>query len=730
MIRLSPHAWLGGLVALSLSGLAVMFAPESALPPFNPFDARISYAPGGDRLQAIVAPVLHAPWDGTRPLVLAWLAGFTITIVAVATARACGATRAAAMMVAAALLLSAPFAASVRHGADVVVSVLLVWFSWWMLIGSQDRAARWLAGGITAWVGAVTFSWVAIVTLPVIALAVVARPSSPRTRGLVLAASVPLATAGVLAYLTRSASRARSQVIGVDTAVTWFDVASVAWGSTARADSRFAAPDVSSLAGLWVALTVAALLFARWPRWWRAGLLSAAACAVACWFEWPAWRSDLVRWVGWTTAPLAAAGLTWAASNVTTPWRGLATCLLGATLVGASVSASARPLGGHAPREFRNRFAEAVRPLIARGGGVVFVSEDGLVDSALAAWAVAPRLIQDADALIQVEGQHRRALAGPAGRSHLELFGIEFITIAAIQDPLPYRLSQVAARLHCATVRADRWSLLPGLEFTGRLGIHVPSAPSGHLVVIAGAEAPLRLRATLMNGSALPLVQETLLSGPGVRAPPPDYWLDGGDPRLAPSHIVRVRIPAQPSDVVVLNLELGRRAPRVLARLEGYDEAARGRVCAAPLGPDAFWHTDGSGSIQVPLGVPALFGSGWHGVEGARDRLFRWTEGDAAVLIPSAREGPVRVALDAAAAAEPFDGGPVVTLHVNGLAEAARVMPAGVSRYEWVVSRGRWVVGTNELRFSVSRSVRPADRGDHDTRVLGMRVHGLTLERE
>jgi hypothetical protein len=128
--------------------------------------------------------------------------------------------------------------------------------------------------------------------------------------------------------------------------------------------------------------------------------------------------------------------------------------------------------------------------------------------------------------------------------------------------------------------------------------------------------------------------------------------------------------------------------------------------------------------------VPALFGSGWHGVEGARDRLFRWTEGDAAVLIPSAREGPVRVALDAAAAAEPFDGGPVVTLHVNGLAEAARVMPAGVSRYEWVVSRGRWVVGTNELRFSVSRSVRPADRGDHDTRVLGMRVHGLTLERE
>ncbi len=707
-----------------------MLAPNSSLPPFNPLEAGAAYDPMVDHLQALIEPALHAPWRGPGAIIVAWLLALSVTIGAVGLARACGAATPAAWIAAGALLLSAPFAASVRHGADAILSVLLVWVTWWLLIRGASRTWRWHGAAATAWAGATQFSWLAIATLPVILLALVARQTTPRARALAMLGAVALAGGGAAMYLRRMAIRIEAQMADVDLPVTVFDVARVAWGNAGRAgDVRFAAPDVGGTAALWIVLAAAALVFAEWPRWWRAGLALTFASLGMVWLEWMSWRADLLRWAAWMAAPLAAAGLTWVASQSTRRWRGGVTGLLGAALVGASLSAAARPLGGIEPRMFRDRFETALGPILERAR-VAFVAEDSLIDSAIVAWGIGPRLAQHPDALRKSEGRGFVPVIGPVARAHLELVGVQFATVAAITDPAPYHLSRIAEWLHCAIARTDRWSLLPGLEYTGRVGLEIPPALGGRLVLIVGDEVPLELRAALPNGSAIPLDHEALLSGPGAGAPPPDYWFDEGDPRRAPQQVVRVRIPAHPTAASLVSLYLGRRALRVLTRLEGHDDMARGRVCAAPLGPDAFWRDDPSEVVRLPLGAAPLFGAGWHGVEGTGGDVFRWTGADAAVLIPSAREGPVRVALDAAPAAEPGQGGPTLTLRVNGLAEPPQGVTAGVSRYEWLVPAKRWVTGTNELLFSVSRSVRPADRGGHDTRVLGLRVHGLTVTRE
>jgi hypothetical protein len=39
------------------------------------------------------------------------------------------------------------------------------------------------------------------------------------------------------------------------------------------------------------------------------------------------------------------------------------------------------------------------------------------------------------------------------------------------------------------------------------------------------------------------------------------------------------------------------------------------------------------------------------------------------------------------------------------------------------------VTGVNDLHFQVSRTVRPADQGGGDRRVLGFALHALTLSR-
>jgi len=51
-------------------------------------------------------------------------------------------------------------------------------------------------------------------------------------------------------------------------------------------------------------------------------------------------------------------------------------------------------------------------------------------------------------------------------------------------------------------------------------------------------------------------------------------------------------------------------------------------------------------------------------------------------------------------------------------------------RHTWQVPAAMWLAGTNELWWHTSRALRPADAGGSDTRILALRVTGVTVRRE
>ena len=66
---------------------------------------------------------------------------------------------------------------------------------------------------------------------------------------------------------------------------------------------------------------------------------------------------------------------------------------------------------------------------------------------------------------------------------------------------------------------------------------------------------------------------------------------------------------------------------------------------------------------------------------------------------------------------------------MNGVDVGTRVTSVE-PRYTWQVPAGVWVAGTNELWWTTSRAVRPADMGGTDTRSLALRVTGVSLTRK
>jgi hypothetical protein len=188
-----------------------------------------------------------------------------------------------------------------------------------------------------------------------------------------------------------------------------------------------------------------------------------------------------------------------------------------------------------------------------------------------------------------------------------------------------------------------------------------------------------------------------------------------------------VHVPANPLSRSRLSLELGRRAPRVIARLAGFEPESRGRICAAPLGPLRLAEV---GEAAIALSDESAFGTGWYGREGSGDATFRWAQPEAVVLVRSAVRDAVTVALDAEAAAPTGDGGTTLSLLVNGVEIGSRTMSGGSARYTWTAPAGVWLAGTNELWWRTSRAVRPADAGGADTRSLALRVTAITLSRE
>lgn len=382
--------------------------------------------------------------------------------------------------------------------------------------------------------------------------------------------------------------------------------------------------------------------------------------------------------------------------------------------------------GAGVDAEVRDAVSRAVNGLGGRPIAILAESPavDRTVARALSAEAAgAATLIARDEAAIARALQEGELLALSRGRTFLELTGFELEWLPQPPEAAAFPWSRVRGSLHCADVREDRWSPLPGLEYTGRLGIQQPPDPDGALVFIIGDAVPLDLDAQDLEALPVPMRIELLRPGPASTAPA-DYWLGEGNPWSAPGSVVRVTLDALPARPRLVDLRLGRRAPRVLARLREYGDAARARVCAAPVAADPAF-ARGADLVVLP-DTPEYFGTGWYGPELGPPGLgsIRWMKGQGAILVNFARRGTVEVIVRGAPAA----GAPAtLALTVNDLhALPPTALAAGSAEYRWTVPAAAWLAGTNELLFTLSRTA----RGTHDardTRDLGFALQRIAL---
>ena len=285
-------------------------------------------------------------------------------------------------------------------------------------------------------------------------------------------------------------------------------------------------------------------------------------------------------------------------------------------------------------------------------------------------------------------------------------------------DPAPVPIQS----LGCARVGSDAWSPLPGVEYTGALLLDLPASDRATLSLIIGDSIPLDLEAASATGR-YPYRRERLRRGPGVGVPP-DLWLEGGDPWDLPRELTRITFDARPDQAETIELSLGRRGPRVLARLGGYDVSVRTRVCAATRLID---RTLADAPFSVVPSESKYFATGWYAEDARGDGLDRrWMREHGAMLIPSARDGEVVVTLRASPpVTSQGREEPLLSLRVNDLHDALTVpMSPGVRDYEWTLPSAAWVAGINELLFSVSRTPMPGDTGG---RILGLALERLTV---
>lgn len=714
------------------------------MPPVSPFGDRLTYSLGDRPALVLIEPVLHAPWIGTATSAAALATAAFVLFSGLVAALSAGASLLAALCVLALLAADRGFSSVVVHGGWSVVSIGFAWLATALAFGDREgepprigsvilpKGAR-LALIVGAWVAAVWWSWLAVMAWPIVFVGVRRAPRR-RARSVALAISIVLGGVAVIAHFQAMASAAQSISYAPGLRLDWQDALAAAFNERPGVPSdSYARPDVNgSLSALALLLVVVGGVTATPPSGGRRAMAVSVAAAAALYFAFPVWREEILRYLMWGLVPLAAVGLTWCSRQA--PGRKLAPALvlmLGAAMVAETAVADVRPIGGTPTGVFRDRLTGM---LDGAGTELALVAEDTRIDSAVAAWLGArpgeTRLVPDGAVVADAVSEGRTVLAGAGARRQLELQGLAFATRTRLSSPLPYALSAPVSVYHCALVRSDRWSLLPGLEYTGRLGVEIPPSIDGELRLIVGDTLPLRLRASFAHGEPFPMTLESLLAGTGVSAPPPDYWFERGVPERDNENVALVRLEPHPAATRLLSVHLGRRAPRVLARLDGMDTAAeRARICAAPIG-EPLVRGDEESDVDVPLTAEAFFGTGWYGVEGRGADRFRWMSSDGVVLVPSAARSAVRVALVAASGTVPAGGtesGQTVTLHVNGVEMDAQATSGQMQRYEWDVPATAWLAGTNELWFHASRAVRPADTGGEDTRNLALAVRAITI---
>jgi hypothetical protein len=309
--------------------------------------------------------------------------------------------------------------------------------------------------------------------------------------------------------------------------------------------------------------------------------------------------------------------------------------------------------------------------------------------------AFVPRSVSAIDAL---DGE-RQLLALPGGRALLEVLGFRLEWLRQRSDAPGASWSRVRGRMGCAPIRTDRWSQLPGVEYTGRLGIVLPPSSGGRLVLFVGDSLPLELDLESVDGPPPVVEREQFRAGPAPGVPA-DFWLEHGTPWDAPQSITRLTIDAHAARPRLLSLRLGRRAPRVLARLQHYGDSERARICAAPIGAEALFTRHAQAAIFAMEAAP--FGRGWTApAHAAGAPSVRWTSTAGVILIESARRGPVNVRLRAHAGTG-GDRASRVSLRVNDFYDAGeRMLGREAETYEWSIPATAWVIGTNELLLSV-----------------------------
>lgn len=711
----------GGAGAAAAAGAALaLCSPRAALPPFLPIGAYPTYDAAAARAWALVEPVAHAPWFGAASAPIAAAASAFVLCALWATGRRTGASVAAATVTAAAFAVRPEIAAALTLGAGPLVATALVWTAMLAAVsgdGTAIRAAVVLRAAATA---------VALAVWPPVVVVLPLLVAAGAARGLASGLAVAVAgVAGLVGGVQLWAMRA-SALAGE--AVAWADAWLVVSSLVPRGDAPFPWPAVvSATVPTALACTGAAVLWQTTTRrraWLVAAGVTLAATAATVVQPHP-WRAEATRAIYWAAWPLVALGLTWLVSRAPRGGRMAVTIVMASVLIGSGVLTRVRHAATEEPHAFSAALAQALAPARARGAAIV--AEDTRVDTALVAWAGGDRRVarvrRDPALVAAALARHQVVLAGPSARAALELWGFRFGPGATVEAPAPFAFAGVAGRFGCADV-STRWSELAGLDYTGRLGVHL-AAGRGRVEVVVVGLPPLVVRAATADGRAA----GRLTAGPGISLSnlPPVLWPgDGGLPDDA-QIAARFTLDAQAHAASDVSLRLGARAPLVAARVVDGDGLAT--VCAAPLPRLDPFDAAGGDTATIALDDDAFFAGGWHDAEGTGASALRWTTGRALTLVPSAGARAVTLDLVARPAARTSEGAVHLRLAVNGTAMAGQVLGDAVQTYTWAIPARLWVDGTNEIALDVSRVVRPADSGGSDPRELGLHVSGMRLRR-
>lgn len=394
-------------------------------------------------------------------------------------------------------------------------------------------------------------------------------------------------------------------------------------------------------------------------------------------------------------------------------WIAVVALLVATTALTSAIvwSLTAGSIDSHTAADDHDAIEATLARIAADATQIAVVEEiprvDALVRAAAATKGRAVKIVSRNIEELDAAARAGILLAGQRGRAYLELVGYRLRWLRQDAGAPGFPWARVDQQLHCVRIREDSWSPLPGVEYTGRLGVEMPPGVDGALTFIIGDAFPLDIVAEALDHTPVRLRREMLRAGPDTRTPA-DFWLGDGNPWSAPGSVLRVTLDALPARPRLVGMRLGRRAPRVLARARGFASDVRPRVCAAPLGVDAGFATDADQTQIVLPQMPEYFATGWSGAEVASSNgqsrgVVRWMGERGVILVPSERRGLVRVVLRASVPERTAEQPPQLKLTVNDTVHLSSIpVTRERGRYEWTIPAHAWVAGVNELLFALS----------------------------